>query len=360
MKQKLSIIGLFIAAVLIVAQSFTGNLYKERLLYFIHGAPGAYISVDSLDADKLVYRYSNSDRVLYVNSGQTIQSAIDTVIARGDNTEDLAYVILVAPGIYAETIDLDGLELYNLSLIAMHGTHTVIIDPASGRALESDTLNENLHYLYVKGFTFKDNIELKGAIASSQFLRDYCVFEECVQTSDADSLILTNLGRFKWYNGELNICNFIDVENAYLVEFGGPRYYDMPPFTGPPGATTIVANTGNNTPYEMLDANGGGDMMTYTINECFCQRQEPTLTSTAGSVRYRIRNAYAGFNGTITVHNNDDFYAINSTVHSSVVVEAGSTVFLYNSAISGSYSGTSTDDHIFGSTEGSGLNEATR
>ena len=343
--------AIVLIAIFTLGVSFTGQLVKEQLVYFIEGKPGSYIDIPTV-----LCQHFNSNRVIIVEDDETIQSAIDTIIARGDNTEDSAYVILVAPGIYAETIDLDGLELYNLSLIAMAGTRTVIIDPASGRALESDTLNENLHYLYVYGFTFKDNIALSGAIDNSQFLRDYCVFEECVQTSDADSLILTNFGRFKWYNGELNICNFIDVENVYTVEFGGTRYYDMPPFTGAPGVTKITANVTNNTPYDMKDANGGGDIMSYSIRNAFCQRQEPTITSTNGHARYRVYQSYAGFNGTLTIGANSQLYLYNSTINSAVACAAGSVVRLHNSAIVKTYTSSSTDSKYYGSTEGEGVN----
>ena len=121
--------------------------------------------------------YPDSEQILFVdvnqtgssetgvrgNPYQTIQGAVDAVVTAGDNSDDVAYVIMVAPGTYTETLTLENDLLKNLAFMAMGGpasggysnvNGSVILDPASGDALESELDNTNLHYLYFKGFTY--------------------------------------------------------------------------------------------------------------------------------------------------------------------------------------------------------------
>jgi len=348
--QFITLLLMFCAAIFL-GQSFTSQIVKAQLLYYIQGKPGSYIDIPTILCEQF-----NSNRVIVVDNDKTIQSAIDTIIARADNTDDSAYVILVAPGEYAEAIDLDGLELYNLSFISMFGNHTVIINPAAGNALETDSANANLHYLYVKGFTFKDDISFTGADNDTRFLQGACVFEDCIFHEDATTLTLNNLNRFKWLNGGIHVCNIIDIDNVWVFDICGNNYADLFPITGAPGATTVTANVTNDSPYWMNDAHNGGDQMTFRVKSCYVQRIEPTLTSTNGHVMFKLYWGITGFGNVLTIGANSYLYMYNSTFNGAVSCAAGSVVRLFNTAITKTYTSSSTDSKYYGSTEGEGVN----
>lgn len=276
---------------------------------------------------------------------KTIQAAIDAVVAAGDNSDAIAYVIKVAPGTYAETIDLDSTELYNLSFIAEEA-HTVFISPESDNALETDANNGNLHYLYFRNFTFTEPISLVGADADTEFLRDDCVFEDCwIPTQGEGTTVLTvqNAGRFWWKNGAIHVLNCIAIQNVYSCGIVGESYRDLFPIVGAPGTTTLVVNTGANKPVDM------GDMMTFWVKGAYVQRAEPTITCTAGIVRWWLRNAYFGLGMGLSIPANGHLYGENAVFPGNVTTNADSVVWLHNCCIPGTFTNNATDSHVYDS-----------
>ena len=323
---------------------------------------------------KDIRTYDVSDNTFYVSKNgddtngkgsfsypfASIGKAIEAVIAKGDNADDIAYTIMVFPGTYAETIDLDSVALYNLSIMAMGGPHSVVIHPGSGNALECNSFNDHLHYLYVKGIDFWDPINFLGSNANTHFLQKECTFEDCLlsngglDTGHTGKTMLTvnNAGRFYWKNGSIHVLDNIALTNVYSCGIRGESYRDIFALEGAPGTTVLVINTGANHPVDM------GDMMTYYILGAYIQRKEPTLTCTLGKVRYWLRNAYCGLAMGLTIPANGHLYAHNSVFPGNVTLAADSVAKLYKSHIRGTFTNNSSDCTIYGSSEGTGLTVA--
>jgi len=318
--------------------------------------------------------YDVSDNTYYVSKGgddtngkgsfsypfASIGKAIEAVIAKADNSDILAYTIMIFPGTYAETIDLDSTALYNISLMAMGGPHSVIIHPGAGNALECNSNNDHLHYLYVKGIDFWDPITFLGANANTHFLQKECVFEDCLLSNAGPGsghtgktmLTVNNAGRFYWKNGSIHVLDSIAFTNVFSFGIRGESYRDIFDLVGAPGTTVLVVNTAENKPIDM------DDMMTYYVLSAYIQRQEPTLTCTAGIVRYWLRNSYCGLAMGLTIPSSGHLYAHNSVFPGDVTLEAGSVGKLYKSHIRGAFSSSSTDLKIYGTTEGEALTVA--
>jgi len=323
--------------------------------------------------------WANSKYVLYVNKTTTvasgdqtgergrpydeIQDAVAKVISNADNADAVNYIIMVAPGTYTTMINLDSAALYNLSIIAEGGPHSVIVNVATGNALECNSVNDHLHYLYIKGVDFWDPINFLGANAETNFLSKQCIFEDCSLSNGgldtghtgATMLTLNNAGRFYWKNGSIHVLDSIHITNVASCGIRGESYRDIFSLTGAPGTTTLVANSGANHPVAFSDA---GDMMTYYILSAYVQRQEPTLTCTAGIVRYWLRNSYCGLAMGLTIPSSGHLYSHNSVFPGNVTLAAGSVGKLYKSHIRGTFTSSSTDLKIYGTTEGEALTVA--
>ena len=325
---------------------------------------------------KDIKTYDVSDNTFYVSKNgddtkgkgsfsypfASIGKAVEAVIAKGDNADDLAYTIMVFPGKYAETIDLDSIALYNLSIMAMGGPHSVIIDPGSGNALECNANNDHLHYLYVKGIDFFAPINFLGADDDTEFLRYQGIFEDCLlswggtddpHTEGKTMLTVINAGRFFWHGGSIHVLDSIVITNVRTSGIRGESYRGRFAGVGAPGTTTI-SNLAGNKPIGF-----DSDTMTYYIISAYVQRWEPSLVTTDGVVRYWLRNAYSGLAMGLTIPNNGHFYMHNSVQPGNVTLVTGCAVKLYKSHIRGTLTGACTDFTCYGSTKGTGLTEAT-
>jgi len=281
----------------------------------------------------------------------TMQAAVDAIATAADNSDTLGYVIYVAPGTYTETLTLESDALYNLAFIAEGGPHGVIMDPATDDALESEVDNTNLHYLYFKGFNFKGNIDFDGELNDTKFLYNDCVFEDCTFNDAAESITINvqNANRFWWKNGAIHILTTVAFTNVVSAGFSGESYRDLFPITGAPGTTTLTANSGNSkVPYGMADAHGGGDQATLWYKDVFCQRREPTITSTAGTARLYVVNSYCGLAMGLTIPTGSHFYAFNSVFPGAVTWSDGSTAFWYNSVAVGTLTDGATQSTFYG------------
>ncbi len=278
------------------------------------------------------------------NPYKTIQAAVDAIAALGDNSDTVAYVIHVAPGTYTETLTLEDDALYSLAFLSTGGPAVegyaaggggVIMDPASGDALESEVDNNNLHYLYFKGFRFLGTIHLIGEIHNTLFGEKALTFEDCgLEGSASITLTIANLEKFTWINGCIGRATVIDAQNIWVMSFNGERYSDWP--MGMAGMTTLTADTGQNMPYHMDDDNGGGDQMTFKVNHAFCQRNKWTMvTGGDGVLMVQCINGLFSCGSGITMPDNGNLYGYTGIFVGDVEMNAGGALFLYNTAITG-------------------------
>lgn len=316
--------------------------------------------------DAITGPFTDSAQVYFVDIGQTassesgkrgdpyktIQGAVDAIAALADNSDTKGYVIMVAPGVYTETLTLEDDALYNLAFIAMGGPWGVVMDPAGGDALESEVDNEHLHYLYFKGFRFKGSIDFDGEENNTKFLFNDGVFEDCRFDEDNESktIDVKNANRFWWKNGSIHVLSDVAFENVHSAGISGESYRDLFYLVGAPGDTTVVANTGNDTPYSMRDANGGGDQCTLWYKDVFCQRKEPALTATAGVPILRVVNSYCGLGMGLTIASSADLYAYNAVFPGAVTINSGGTIFWYNSVAVGTLTDNASgaESHFYG------------
>ena len=124
-------------------------------------------------------------------------------------------------------------------------------------------------------------------------------------------------------NGSIHVLDNIVLTNVFSCGIRGESYRDIFALVGAPGTTVLVANTGANHPVDM------DDMMTYYILSAYVQRQEPTLTCTAGIVRYWLRNSYCGLAMGLTIPSSGHLYAHNSVFPGNVTLASGSAAKLY-------------------------------
>lgn len=284
---------------------------------------------------------------------KTQQAAVDAIAALGDNSDIKGYVIMVAPGIYTETLTLEDDALYNLAFIAMGGPNSVILDPASGDALESEIDNTNLHYLYFNGFRFKGNIDFNGELNDTKFLYNDCVFEDCTFDEDNDTITIDvqNANRFYWKNGRIHVMSNLVFYNVASCGIRGEGYSEIFPVTGAPGTLLLNANSTNSlVPYMMADAHGGGDQASFKIDGAHVQRRLPTLTNTGTGKQFlTVRHGYLGMGvQTLTIPSGSSLYLYGAVLNHTVVCSSGSTLWCYNSVVitSLTQSGTS---HVYAS-----------
>ncbi|MDP8238346.1 MAG: hypothetical protein P9X24_04595 [Candidatus Hatepunaea meridiana] len=301
---------------------------------------------------------ADSDYTLYVDGNQslstgegtshdpfkTIQAAVDAVATAADNSDTVGYDIKVAPGLYTETLTLESDELFNLAFEAIGGPNSVVMDPTTGDALESEADNTNLHYLYFNGFRFKGGIDFEGELDLNKFLYNSCVFEDCTFDEAGEGLDIDVLyaNRFWWKNGAIHVMAGIVLENVFSFGITGSSYRGLFPITGAPGTTVLTANTGHDTPYSMADANGGGDQTTLWHKDVFCQRREPSFTATAGIPRFYVVNSYSGLGMGLTIPSGCNLYTYNATIPGAVTLSSGSSNFWTNSVAIGSLSDSGT------------------
>ena len=285
---------------------------------------------------------------------QTIQAAVDAIAAAQDNSDTVGYVIKVAPGVYTETLTLESDYLYNLAFIATGGPDSVVMDPASNDALESEEDNENLHYLYFKGFRFKGNIDLDGELEGTKFLYNSCVFEDCTfnEANESITIDVKNANRFWWKNGAIHVMTNIVFENINSCGICGESYRELYPVTGAPGTTTLTANTGHDTPYKMQDANGGGDQASFWVKGAFVQRRMPVLVATAGVPRLFVVNGVLGMGMGVTYPSGAAVYVYHSVLNGGTITMAsGSVLFWHNSVSVGTLTDSSGESTFYNNDE---------
>lgn len=284
----------------------------------------------------------------FTNPFNTIMAAVNKVVSNADNSDDVAYIIKIAPGTYTETVTLENDLLKNLSFIATGGNPAsggysyvnagVILDPASEDALESEVDNTNLHYLYFKGIRFIGTIHLVGEIHNTLFGEDCLTFEDCgFEGFRTDGVVMTlaNLERFTWINGCIGRGAVITAQNIWSMSINGEKFSDWPMDMS--GACTLTADTTANMPYHMDDENAGGDQMTFSINHAFVQRSSWTLAQ-GGTGVLRIRCLNGFMNGNLTFPTLASLYGYTGIFNNNVTMNgATNTVFLYNTVIKGTF-----------------------
>ena len=337
--------------------------------------------IETLDADlvfssaRAVGMTRDNAQVFYVDIGRTasletgsadspyktIMGAVNAVIALQDNTNDKAYVIYVAPGTYTETITLESAYLVNLAFIAMGGSAcqgysagsgSVILDPSSDPALESEATNTNLVYLYFKGFRFLGSIHLAGDIQNTLFGEKGLTFEDCSFEGFRNGAIhinLTNLERFSWVNGNIGRGTVLTAQNIWSMSINGERFSDWPMDMS--GGWTLTATTAQYMPWHMDEEKGGGDQMSFTINNAFMQMSSWTLAQGGDAKLFiKVRNGF--LNGSITLPAKASLYGYSGIFNNDVTMNgATNTAWLFNTVIKGTFTRNGCTANIYNNVE---------
>lgn len=237
----------------------------------------------------------------------SIQAAINQIITNNDNTLT-PYDVNIANGKYYETITLEDLKLYHITLT---GNGITQIRPTTNQSLKSITNNTNLKTLHLKNITFLAPFEITGANASTAFndvIWDDCNFVYGDGTQVADIT--------------LTCINNVTIRRSYM---------------------DINAITYNNVNYSIIDDTNIGAMFNINMSSL------TALPSQGASAAILINNSMLmgapifTRGGTATVNfitNSSTLLAGMST--GTVTIPAGITVSAYSSF----YRGTWTNNNV--------------
>jgi len=270
-------------------------------------------------------------KALYVDSGRTdsytadgsllkpfktIVAAVNQIIANGDNSASVPYLIdIVGPGTYNETIDLGNAAIVNL---IMDGHGSVIDSSASGDSLKSTANNTGFARCVIQNLTFQTtgasgnalNFQCptnNGGLGSSTLLFINCFFN-ATGGGTSKSLLLNNVVNIEWHDcafvGSVSMTN---VNLASVVGGVGLSQAAAP-------TTTLVTNNGLPTP-------SGG--FSGTILQTLYTVWSGNITIDALSTFADQFSKDVARGGTMTV--NGTYLSEQSVVRGNIVVNSGGT-----------------------------------
>lgn len=142
---------------------------------------------------------------------RTIQAAINAVEIADDNTVDNQYLIWIAPGRYEESLVFNDNRLRHVTVVG-HGT--VIVDPPSGDAIDSTTLNDGLQSLTFNGISFRKNVVIEGESNNGNAFSTGLFFKNCTFNTPFN---IKNIVNFEFYR--CNIKSSGVLQNIISASF---------------------------------------------------------------------------------------------------------------------------------------------
>jgi len=274
----------------------------------------------------------------YVETGtvehpfKTIMAAVNQVIANGNNAWLTPYVIKIANGKYLENLILENAALYNLSFLG-DGYRQVIIEPASGNALQSTTSNDNLAWLQFQNIEFAKAVDLTGA-STNTWLGYNLFFDDCLFSSG--NVTFKNLS-YPSTRGKTRFLGAGTVKLSNVTQAGFGSDFEITS-----AVTTLTIETdqtgGVKTPQGWTTGTkviftGGATAKDIT----WSMVNITTWTGTA----VQVRACRWGTSGN-TIPANVQFLAYNSVLLGNYVVAASGTLTMYNSVVSGTITNSGT------------------
>lgn len=125
----------------------------------------------------------------------TIQAAIDRIDQNGDNDQN-AYVVVIYPGLYEETVSLNYSSLRDISLVGYRG---VEISPTSGNALESVANNQDFTIFEAHNIRFNGDVHFEGEADGGDTLSSIGSFFDCLFLGEFRGV---NVGTFNMYSSK--------------------------------------------------------------------------------------------------------------------------------------------------------------
>jgi hypothetical protein len=142
----------------------------------------------------------------------TIQAALNRIEMNNDNAVNNPYVVVVAPGVYAENLLVNDVSYFS---IIVHG-YGASVAPSSGRALESSLTNTNLQKLRFVGLDFQKDFYVEGYANNSNILSVGLQLEDCTL---AANVTVKNVVALELK--DVAISGILSVENVNDVKLDG-------------------------------------------------------------------------------------------------------------------------------------------
>jgi len=164
---------------------------------------------------------------------KTIQAAIDQIVTNNNNTTN-PYNVVIENGKYYETIIVESLNIYHLTLTA---NGIVQIRPTTNQSFRSITNNTNLKTLHLKGITFLAPVVITGANGATVFndvIWDDCNFVagDGAQVADLTITCINNLTIRRSYFDinaiSYNNVNYSVIDDSNMARFCAGRRCQLP------------------------------------------------------------------------------------------------------------------------------------
>lgn len=228
---------------------------------------------------------------------KTFAAALAQAVANGDGATT-PYSFVFAEGSYAEEINLNNIELFDISII---GLGRVAIDPASGNSLTCTTGNNAIKSLTIRNMEFADPVVITGNNTADQFSN--------VTFYDVALGVLT-----------ATCMNSLNVRGAYIsgdITLSNVAWFYWDSVQHDSLTASFISDTTATQPSWGMSNSGG-----YLIGGKF---QDLAFTRTGtGNFNLSLNNCYAGLTA------------------SNYTVPAGFTVNLRNSTVRGNWTNNGT------------------
>ena len=245
----------------------------------------------------------------------TIMAAVNQVAANGDNGT-YPYVINIAPGLYAETINLSAPQLVNL---VFNGANGVIVGNSSMTVpLVESVNNDNLLAVIFIGMIFALNghtthgVEFSSTTSGTQLGSNGIIFRDCGMQDNVSDIYFNNVSFIQFDN--TGITANVDTTNVNSIQFvngNGPN--PQTPFT-------IATDTGTATPRNFPGFSRG----------FFTSCGVGSVTCDALS---QVQITNCAVSGTVTTASPNIMIVTNSFLSGDLVVSAGGVLGLVNSLV---------------------------
>lgn len=282
----------------------------------------------SSDGTQLVTSGAPGSKTLYVDGSRTsvptpvgsqllpfatIMDAVNQVAANGDNGT-YPYVINIAAGLYAETIDLSNSNLVNL--VFQGGNGVIVGNSSLSDSCVKAVNNDNLLAVIFVGVIFQLNasgvthgIQFSSTTGNTELGRNGIIFRECGLQDNVGDVYFNNVSFIQFDNTGITAnINATNVNNIDFVNGNGPN--PQTPFT-------ITTNTGTPTPNNWVGYSRS-NFIGVGIGAVTCDALSQVLI---GSCE---------ISGTITTSSTSFFIIANSFLTGSIVVEAHGILGLVN------------------------------
>ena len=264
----------------------------------------------------------------YLRPFPTIMGAVDQIIANGDNSGMVAYTVVIAPGVYNETVDLSNPKIVSLGFEGqVSGQNSGVVIGTNGLATSSVQAinNDNLLSVVFVNIRFASGVPTHGIQFSSTTngtnLGAYgIVFRNCGLQFATSDCYFNNVS-FVLFD-DVGVTPNVNITNVNLCEFTNSQ--------GPDPGSTISVNTAaaptpagwaghTNTSFNGCGSAGGGAAL-------------GNITCDAGSSVQMVGCVMSGVLTTAAT-TNATVVGMSSLV-GNIIVSAGGTLGIVNSLVS--------------------------